>query len=69
MIRHTILTLLALAPVVPGLAAGQTIRTMTPLDLVSMDRVANPQVSPDGRQVAFVVSALDLEADRRRTDI
>ena len=69
MIRHTIFTLLALAPVVPGLAAGQAIRTMTPLDLVSMDRVADPQVSPDGRQVAFVVSALDLEADRRRTDI
>lgn len=44
-------------------------RPMTPLDLVSMDRVSDPQPSPDGRQVAFVISELDLDEDRRRTDI
>ena len=42
---------------------------MTTRDLVSMDRVSDPQVSPDGRQVAFVLSEVDLDADRRRTDI
>ncbi|HEY7409528.1 MAG TPA: S9 family peptidase [Vicinamibacteria bacterium] len=38
-------------------------------DLVAMDRISEPAVSPDGRQVAFTVSALDLEANRRRTDL
>ncbi len=44
-------------------------RPMTTLDLVSIDRVSDPQVSPDGRRVAFVLSELDLEADGRRTDL
>jgi dipeptidyl aminopeptidase/acylaminoacyl peptidase len=38
-------------------------------DLIAMDRVSSPAVSPDGRSVVFVVSALDLEANRRRTDL
>ena len=29
-------------------------------DLVAMDRVAAPLPSPDGRRIAFVVSAVDL---------
>ena len=66
--RLTGLTLaLALTAVWP--ATAQTPRTMTARDLVSMDRVSDPQVSPDGRQVAFVVSEVDLDDDRRRTDI
>ena len=66
--RLTGLTL-ALALMTAGAAAAQTPRTMTTRDLVSMDRVSDPQVSPDGRQVAFVLSEVDLDADRRRTDI
>ena len=66
---RTTATLFALAVLAAGTSAAQTTRTMTPLDLVSMDRVSDPQPAPDGRQVAFVVSALDLEEDRRRTDI
>ena len=69
MSRRTTVALVALALMVPGTSAAQTTRTMTPLDLVSMDRVSDPRVSPDGTRVAFVVSELDLEADRRRTDI
>ncbi len=38
-------------------------------DLVAMDRLSEPAVSPDGRHVAFTVSALDLEGNRRRTDV
>ena len=60
-----VLTLLLLAPT----AGPAQTRTMTPLDLVSLDRVSDPQVAPDGRAVAFVVSALDLADDRRRTDL
>jgi dipeptidyl aminopeptidase/acylaminoacyl peptidase len=38
-------------------------------DLVAMDRLAEPQPSPDGALVAFVVSRLDLDANRRRSDL
>ena len=68
MTPRTIVNLLAVALLAPGFAEAQ-LRTMTPGDLVSLDRVSDPQVSPDGRQVAFTLSAVDLEADRRRTDI
>jgi dipeptidyl aminopeptidase/acylaminoacyl peptidase len=44
-------------------------RPFSVLDLVSVDRVSDPQPSPDGRRVAFVRSVLDLEANRRRTDL
>lgn len=38
-------------------------------DLVAMDRIADPQVSPDGRTIVFVVRETDLEANRGRTDL
>jgi dipeptidyl aminopeptidase/acylaminoacyl peptidase len=38
-------------------------------DLVAFDRLSEPRVSPDGKWVAFTVSALDLEANRRRSDL
>lgn len=41
----------------------------TPDDLVRLERVSDPQVSPDGHYVAYVVAEVDLEADRRRSDV
>jgi dipeptidyl aminopeptidase/acylaminoacyl peptidase len=38
-------------------------------DLVRLKRVTDPQVSPDGRYVAYVVRETDMEANRGRTDI
>jgi dipeptidyl aminopeptidase/acylaminoacyl peptidase len=38
-------------------------------DMVAMDRVSDPQVSPDGQWVAFVVRKTDLDANRGRTDV
>lgn len=38
-------------------------------DMLAMERISDPQVSPDGRWVAFTVRTTDLEADRGRTDI
>jgi dipeptidyl aminopeptidase/acylaminoacyl peptidase len=38
-------------------------------DMLAMDRVSDPQVSPDGTQVAFVVRTTDLTANRGRTDL
>ena len=38
-------------------------------DMLAMDRISEAQVSTDGRLVAFTVSATDLAANRRRTDV
>ncbi|MCP4202305.1 MAG: S9 family peptidase [bacterium] len=38
-------------------------------DLVSMDRLSDPQVSPAGDEIVFVRRVTDLEADRGRTDL
>ena len=65
---RTTLALFTLVLLAPSPGATQT-RPMTPLDLVSLARVSDPQVSPDGGDVAFVVSELDLAEDRRRTDL
>ncbi len=38
-------------------------------DLWEMDRISDPQVSPDGGWVVFGLSSLDQEANRRRSDL
>jgi len=38
-------------------------------DLVGMARLSDPQVSPDGATVAYVLRTTDLDADRGRTDL
>ncbi len=51
------------------LAVGAEARPFTVHDLVAMQRIGDPQVSPDGSQVAFVVTTMDLEANRGRSDL
>jgi dipeptidyl aminopeptidase/acylaminoacyl peptidase len=38
-------------------------------DLLAMERISDHQVSPDGRQIAFVRRQTDLEANKGRTDL
>ncbi|MFQ5677050.1 MAG: S9 family peptidase, partial [bacterium] len=38
-------------------------------DMLAMDRVSGPQISPDGKLAAFVLRKTDLEANQGRTDI
>lgn len=38
-------------------------------DMVAMDRISDPQISPDGRHIAFVVRVTDLEANKGLTDL
>ena len=38
-------------------------------DLVAMQRISDPRPSPDGSRVAFVVTTMDLEANKGRRDI
>jgi dipeptidyl aminopeptidase/acylaminoacyl peptidase len=38
-------------------------------DMLAMDRISDPQVSPDGRWIVFVLRKTDLEANLGRTDL
>ncbi|MCC7109407.1 MAG: PD40 domain-containing protein, partial [Deltaproteobacteria bacterium] len=59
-------TLVALAAA-PTLAQAK--KGLTVDDMLAMQRVLEPDVSPDGRLVAFTVRDTDLEANRGRTDV
>lgn len=50
-------------------STAQMRRPMTAEDVVSMNRASDPQISPDSRRVAYVVSSWDREADRFNSDI
>ena len=38
-------------------------------DMLAMDRISDPRVSPDGASVAFTVRVTDLDANRGRNDL
>lgn len=52
-----------------SLAAPAQNRTFTIEDLMKVRRVADPQVSPDGRHVAFTIGDVNLDANRVITHI
>jgi dipeptidyl aminopeptidase/acylaminoacyl peptidase len=58
---------LSLAPLL--FAATKEIHPFNVRDLVAFDRISEPCVSPDGRRVVFTVSALDWDANKRRSDL
>src|SRR5690349_16117452 len=55
----------ALSAAAPAFAA----RPMTIQDLLAAVRVSDPQLAPDGRQVAFVRTATDVATGKRNADI
>ena len=64
----TRLRMLAALPVacliLGGAAEGQAQRAMTLVDLLEVPRLSDPQLSPDGRQVLYVLAEADWEANR-----
>jgi dipeptidyl aminopeptidase/acylaminoacyl peptidase len=52
-----------------GSAQAQEARPFNVHDLWEMERISDPQVSPDGKWVVFGLSRLDAEANRRRSDL
>jgi dipeptidyl aminopeptidase/acylaminoacyl peptidase len=58
---------LALAGALP--AAAQQPHPFTARDLHEMQRLSDPQPSPDGRHVAFVVRTTDFAANKGRNDL
>lgn len=61
--------LLAAALVPIGLPAQTETRPLRIDEFLALDRVADPQISPDGRWVAYTLVTTHLEADRRRSDV
>jgi dipeptidyl aminopeptidase/acylaminoacyl peptidase len=49
--------------------SGDAPRPFTVHDLVSMDRISSPRVSPDGNRIAFVVRVNDLDANKGRNNL
>ncbi len=60
---------LLLAVAALGAHAADETHPFSVHDMLAMDRISDPQVSPDGKQIAFVLRTTDLEADRGRTDL
>ena len=59
-----------LTVLVPALAFGQPAkRAITLDDLAKIKSVGDPQRSPDGRWVAYVVGSTDVEKDKRESDL
>jgi dipeptidyl aminopeptidase/acylaminoacyl peptidase len=63
------LFVMAAVAALPALTGAQSGRPMTIDDLLTAIRVADPQVTADGRQVAYVRTTTDLRAGRRNGDI
>lgn len=57
-----------IAMLLPALALAQD-RPISIDDILALDSVGNPQVSPDGEWVAYTVTSRDMEEDERRTRI
>src|SRR6478735_11208608 len=53
--------------VLPGLAFGQ--RSLTPSDVYKIKSLSDPQLSPDGKWVAYVLSTPDSAKDKSDADI
>jgi dipeptidyl aminopeptidase/acylaminoacyl peptidase len=52
-----------------GAEAAPAGQPFTVEDLVQLRRLSDPQVSPDGRYVAYVLRETDMQANRGRTDL
>ncbi len=65
-------TLLAAMGVLPAYGATSAETPPTPFtveDLVRLKRLSDPQLSPDGRHIAFVLRETDLDANQGRADL
>lgn len=68
-LRFMTLVVLLLSVWLPAQAMAGDASPLTAHDLVTLKRLSDPQPSPDGQWVAYVLRSTDLEADRGRTDL
>jgi dipeptidyl aminopeptidase/acylaminoacyl peptidase len=52
-----------------GAEAWAETHAFSVMDMMAMQRISDPNVSPDGRRIVFVQSQVDLEANKSRTDL
>jgi len=52
-----------------GSANGADTHPFSVHDMLAMDRISDPQVSPDGKLIVFVRRTTDIEANKGRTDL
>ena len=50
-------------------AAGPETHPFSVHDMLAMERISDPRVSPDGKQIAFVLRSTDLDANKGRLDL
>jgi len=68
--RYRSMMLLALlVAALPATAPAADTHPFSVHDMLAMDRISDPRVSPDGSLVAFTVRVTDLEANKGRNDI
>jgi dipeptidyl aminopeptidase/acylaminoacyl peptidase len=58
-----------LAVLVAGSVVSAETHPFSIHDMLAMDRISDPQVSPDGERIVFVLRTTDLEANKGRTDL
>ena len=44
-------------------------RPIAPSDILRLQNITDPQVSPDGQWVAYTLSSVDKEKDKRNSDV
>jgi dipeptidyl aminopeptidase/acylaminoacyl peptidase len=69
MLFYVVLALLALPGILCAASPRNAGRPMKLEDLFRFQRVSDPQVSPDGMSVAYVVTTVDLEGNRSSSSI
>ena len=67
--RAAVSVLFATAVAIAPVATAAPSHGLTIDDMLAMQRVGDPTVSPDGRWIAFTVRETDLEANRGRFDV
>lgn len=67
--RFTAVCALAVCALASGALAQSSPKPFTVPELLKLRRVGDPQLSPDGRTVAYTVTVPDVEANRNRTHI
>ena len=68
-VRTVLVTVVACALLAVALPAQTSRRAITLDDLHRLKSVSDPQRSPDGKWVAYVVGTVDVEKDKRDSDI
>ncbi|MHC4745273.1 MAG: TolB family protein, partial [Planctomycetota bacterium] len=68
LVSFCLLSMLCLSLSVSPLQAEET-HPFSVNDMLAMERISDPQVSPDDSQIVFTLRTTDLEADKGRTDL